>query len=566
MKSIATQLSYFLQDTETRRNVGLLMRYLVYMAGVIVLFTVLFHVIMRYVEGEQHSWVTGFYWTLTVMSTLGFGDITFQTDIGRLFSVVVLLSGIVLLLIVLPFAFIRFFYAPWLEAQIRQRAPRELPPETAGHVVLCRHDALVPDLIPRLQREDIPYVLLESDPERAAHLHGDGLSVVLGSTDDKATYAAVRAGRARLVVANGDDVTNTNTILTLREVAPEVPIAAVAQDRDAVDILTLSGATRVLPLKQWLGEQLANRIHARHAELLPIGRYEDLLLAELPVQNTPLAGRTVRDTRLREHIGVSIVAVWEHGALQPARPGTPLTASSVPVVIGTKAQLDALDELIAIYDANPNPVLVIGGGTVGAAAVRALHRREVPVHLVVRNPARCRRLRPFCKEVFPGDAAEYDLLKDAGIAEAPSVLLTTNDDAVNIYLAAYCRRLNPALRIVSRITRGRNLEAIHRAGADFVLSYASLGVEALLSILHDRELIVMGEGADLLSRRVPPALHGKTLAESGIGARTGLTVVALSRDHETITSPAADFTLTAGMELLMVGAEQQMREFIEAFE
>ncbi len=376
----------------------------------------------------------------------------------------------------------------------------------------------------------------------------------------------MRAGQARLVVANGDDVTNTNTILTLREVAPEVPIAAVAQDRDAVDILALSGATRVLPLKQWLGEQLANRIHARHAELLPIGRYEDLLLAELPVHNTPLAGRTVRETRLREHTGVSIVAVWEHGALQPARPGTPLTASSVPVVIGTKAQLDALDELIAIYDANPNPVLVIGGGTVGAAAVRARHRREAPVHLVERKPARCRRLRPFCREVFPGVAAEYDLLKDAGIAEAPSVLLTTNDDAVNIYLAAYCRRLNPALRIVSRITRGRNLEAIHRAGADFVLSYASLGVEALLSILHDRELIVMGEGADLLSRRVPPALHGKTLAGSGIGARPGLTVVALSRDHETVTSPAADFTLAAGMELLMVGNDQQMQEFTEAFE
>ncbi len=148
MKSIATQLSYFLQDTETRRNVGLLMRYLVYMAGIVVLFTVLFHLIMVHVEGERYSWITGLYWTLTVMSTLGFGDITFQTDVGRLFSIVVLLSGIVLLLIVLPFAFIRFFYAPWLEAQIRQRAPRALAPETAGHVVLCQHDALVPDLIP----------------------------------------------------------------------------------------------------------------------------------------------------------------------------------------------------------------------------------------------------------------------------------------------------------------------------------------------------------------------------------------------------------------------------------
>jgi voltage-gated potassium channel len=66
------------------------------------------------------------------MSTLGFGDITFTSDIGRVFSVVVLVSGIILLLIVLPFAFIRFFYAPWLEAQIRLRAPRRVPAAPAA--------------------------------------------------------------------------------------------------------------------------------------------------------------------------------------------------------------------------------------------------------------------------------------------------------------------------------------------------------------------------------------------------------------------------------------------------
>ena len=51
-----------------------------------------------------------------------------------------------------------------------------------------------------------------------------------------------------------------------------------------------------------------------------------------------------------------------------------------------------------------------------------------------------------------------------------SVLLTTNDDAMNIYLAVFSRRLNPGLRIVSRITHERNIDAIHRAGADFMLS------------------------------------------------------------------------------------------------
>ena len=109
MKTLSTQLSYFLQNKEIKQNLPILLKYVGALVAVIVVFTVIFHFIMLYAEGEEHSWITGLYWTLTVMSTLGFGDITFQSDIGRLFSVIVLITGIVMLLIVLPFAFIRFF-------------------------------------------------------------------------------------------------------------------------------------------------------------------------------------------------------------------------------------------------------------------------------------------------------------------------------------------------------------------------------------------------------------------------------------------------------------------------
>ena len=97
-----------------KKNLRSLSKFLVVIAAAITIYSILFHFIMEY-EGRQFSWITGFYWTLTVMSTLGFGDITFVSDIGRAFSIIVLLSGIVFLLIMLPFTFIRFFYAPWLE-------------------------------------------------------------------------------------------------------------------------------------------------------------------------------------------------------------------------------------------------------------------------------------------------------------------------------------------------------------------------------------------------------------------------------------------------------------------
>ena len=108
---------------ELRQNILALLHYIVFLCVVILLFAVLFQVIMVHVEGQSHSWITAVYWVLITMSTLGFGDVVFASDVGRLFSVGVLISGVVLMLVVLPFTFIRFFYAPWLEAQVRLRAP-----------------------------------------------------------------------------------------------------------------------------------------------------------------------------------------------------------------------------------------------------------------------------------------------------------------------------------------------------------------------------------------------------------------------------------------------------------
>jgi voltage-gated potassium channel len=132
-----------------RVNLLNLLRFGLILAVVVTIYSVIFHYIMEY-EGHDHSWMTGFYWTLTVMSTLGFGDITFDSDIGRFFSMFVLMSGIVFLLILFPFTFIEFFYAPWVEAQKAARAPRELPENTAGHVILTNFDPVTRALIKKL--------------------------------------------------------------------------------------------------------------------------------------------------------------------------------------------------------------------------------------------------------------------------------------------------------------------------------------------------------------------------------------------------------------------------------
>ena len=273
------------------------------LAVIIPLNAALFQVIMLYVEDRSYTWITALYWTVVTMSTLGYGDIVFQSDVGRLFSVAVLLSGILLLLVALPYVSIEFLIEPLRRAQDLSRVPRRAPAGEHGHVVISRYDPIAASLIGRLRTDGIPCYVLEPDPAEGAHLADRGVTVVAGDPESRDTYERLGIERARTVLANHQDTTNTNITLTVREASPDVPIIALAEHEDSTDILELSGCTHVLPLKVRLGEYLANRVSAGLGKADVVGSVKGLQIAEFSARDTPLAGQTVRDTRLRERTG-----------------------------------------------------------------------------------------------------------------------------------------------------------------------------------------------------------------------------------------------------------------------
>lgn len=63
MKFLTPQLTYLL----TQRELRALGSYLAFLAGTVFVYSIVFHVVMLW-EGQDHSWLTGAYWTLTVVS------------------------------------------------------------------------------------------------------------------------------------------------------------------------------------------------------------------------------------------------------------------------------------------------------------------------------------------------------------------------------------------------------------------------------------------------------------------------------------------------------------------
>ena len=513
MKALTAVVTSFLESRTSRSNLLALLKLLGVLVLLIAIFSTSFHYLMAY-ERQDHSWMTGIYWTLTVMTTLGFGDITFESDLGRAFSAVVMVTGVMFLLVLLPFTFIEFFYAPWMKAQARAQAPRELPPEVSRHVLLTRHGPIAKYLIKLLRRHHYDYYLLAPTLAEALELHEQNVPVVATATSD--------AGR---------------------------------------DALELAGASKVLQLEHMMGQTLARRVIDRDATAHLIGELDGLHIAEASVAGTPLVGRSIADSGLRSETGVSVVGFWDHGVFKPVQPESKLETNSIIVLAGTPQQIENYNRRINCRDTGESFVVIIGSGRVGRATAAALTERKIKWHIIEQLSERVQDPR----HATVGDAAKLEVMVAAGVRQASSVLITTHDDDTNIFLTILYRRLRPNLQIITRCASEPNVQTLHRAGADLVLSYASMGANTIFNELRGSDSLLLAEGVNLFPVHLPDSLAGRTIRDSSIRPETGCTIIAVGPRDQREINPSPDTVLQPATEILLVGTLEAEERFYERF-
>ncbi len=556
----ADRIQVHLSRLERRRQIRSILGLALAFFTMVTVFSSLFHLLMER-EERSYSWATSVYWTLTTMTTLGFGDITFESDLGRIFSVVVLLSGSTFLLVMLPFIFIQFVFMPWMAERDRRKAPRQIPASTRGHLVLTELGPVEAAVIERAKQAGVPYVLIVEDVEQAARLHDQGRRVMVGDLDDPATYINARVKEAAMVVASRNDRTNTNIAFTVREIAPDVLVIASANDPAAVDILEIAGADHVVQLGEILGDAMAARTLGPDGRSHVIGEFAGLMIAEAAVADTALVGQTLAAAQLRAEVGVGIIGVWDRGRFSVATGDTVLGPSTVLLLAGTQPQLDAYDQAYSSPSPEAHHMVIIGGGRVGRAAGEAFAAAGLSYTIVEKEAA-----REYAGASYViGDAADRAVLERAGIDRAGAILITTHDDDVNVYLTRYCRGLRPDVRIVSRAKLDRNVSTLYRAGADAVLSYAGSCSAAIWNHFRGEETLLVAQGLNLFRTPIPKELAGKSLADSHLYRRTRCNVVAVVDSRGIHGNPDAHQPLPAGGELVVIGTDEAEASFCEAF-
>ncbi|MEM4525740.1 MAG: 3H domain-containing protein [Methanothermobacter sp.] len=144
----------------------------------------------------------------------------------------------------------------------------------------------------------------------------------------------------------------------------------------------------------------------------------------------------------------------------------------VAVVAMTLEETISGAKIRRIMKAMENHFILCGFGRVGSATFKELKKRNHKVIIIEKDRTLVEKELWEDPNILaiPGDATDEELLKDAGIKRARSIIITTGDDVDNLFITLTSRELNPDVWIVTRASKKENIKRLYRAGANRVIS------------------------------------------------------------------------------------------------
>ena len=290
------------------------------------------------------------YQTVTTVSTVGFREVEPLSPVGQIFTMVLILVGVGAAFYAFGVLIETFIEGRLNELLGRRRMEQSLA-SLSGHVIICGWGRVGRAIAREVRESGRTFVVVEHDPALV-----DDLSV-LSVTGDATEDAVLRAARidhaAALVAAVNEDAANSFIVLSARALNPELFIVARARSQESVEKLHRAGADRVVNPQSIGGARMAAFVLRPHvAEFIDVVMHEGSLefrLEELDVgPGSPLAGRSLRDTQIRERTGALVLALrGEDGTFHTnPSPDTEVRPGHVIIAIGTEEELAALTELV----------------------------------------------------------------------------------------------------------------------------------------------------------------------------------------------------------------------------
>jgi voltage-gated potassium channel len=318
--------------------------YISIFALLVLIYSLVFQYLMHTYENKDWGFITAVYWVIGTMTTTGFGEIYFTSSSGHVFTIIVILSGVIMIFALL----FPLVVTPELEKMFRKELPSKVPIDLKDHIIICCYNQLVETLISELEEYKIPFVVIDENEKNIAHLISRKILCVHGDAADEDVLLNSNIFSARMLIANQNDEKNASIILTAKGLC-NIKVISLVENRARAGYLKYAGADRVVSPKNLFGIYIGRKaIDPLTDHLSGATRFfEDLSIVELPIYpRSILIGKKLKDAQIRARTGANVVGIWTGGILSlNPQPDDMIKENSILLAVGAEKQLEVLKKM-----------------------------------------------------------------------------------------------------------------------------------------------------------------------------------------------------------------------------
>lgn len=316
---------------------------------------------LGYMLIEGMNPVDALYMTVITITTVGFGEVRPLSALGRVFTSLLIFLGVAVVTTAIT-NIASIILGPRLWLMIREQRMNDTIATLENHFIICGYGRMGQQIARDLHKRKQPFVIIEQDEDVSEELLELDVNFILGNaTDDDTLERAGIRKASGLVAALNSDSDNVMTVLSAREINPTLYIVARAAETQSESKLRRAGANRVVSPYIIGGHRMAvallrPAVHDFMDHIFHVGEEVTMDIGQVRVATTsPLAGKTVAQTNLRQSRNVNILALQHGDGKLLVNPSTQqiIQPGDILIVIGPQEAIFQIEAELDTPSDNP---------------------------------------------------------------------------------------------------------------------------------------------------------------------------------------------------------------------
>ncbi len=306
----------------------------------------------HWVEGWR--WLDAAYMTVITLATVGFLEVNPLGDRGRIFTIVLILLGVISIGYIVN-RFTDALIQGYFQEGLRLRRLQKQMEKLSDHYIICGFGRMGQQIAAEFQAEGINFVIADFGHDPVVMAEQLGYTAIQGDATLDETLMRLQIEQATcLIAALPSDAENLYTVLSAKTLNPTVRAIARASTEEALVKLQRAGADSVVSPYITGGKRMAA------AALRPqVMDFVDGILSsgdrtfymeefELTTPHNPYVGQTLREAKLRSQSGALVLAIRRLDGTPIVGPNadTILMQGDHLICMGTADQIRLLNQIL----------------------------------------------------------------------------------------------------------------------------------------------------------------------------------------------------------------------------